>query len=224
MPSCFKIRVGARSSPLSKKQLEEVHAELVQFHPQVVFEPLFVETVGDLDQKTSLRTLDKTDFFTRDIDLMQLKGECRIAIHSAKDLPDPLPKGLVIAALTRGVDPSDSLVFRQNETLPTQGVVATSSERREECVRMLFPEARFVDIRGTIGMRLAKLDHGEVGGVVIAEAALIRLGLTHLTRVTLPGDTASFQGRLAVTARADDTEMLELFKVIHCETHSLSGA
>lgn len=207
----FGITVGARNSPLSKKQVEEVYAELRAFHPQIVFWPIYVDTIGDRDKNTSLRTLDKTDFFTRDIDLMLLKGECRIAIHSAKDLPDPLTKRIVLAALTRGVDPSDALVLRQNETLPRRGVVATSSERREEGVRKLFPDARFVDIRGNIQERLAQLTNGGVDGVVIAESALIRLGLTHLHRHQLPGETAPLQGRLAITVREGDAEMLNLF-------------
>ena len=117
---------------------------------------------------------------------MLLKGECRLAIHSAKDLPDPLPKGLCLAALTKGVDSSDSLVFREGEKLPPNGVVATSSERREECVRLLYPDARFVDLRGNIQQRLSLLIQGRVDGVVVAEAALIRLGLTHLNRIKLP--------------------------------------
>jgi hydroxymethylbilane synthase len=211
VPSSFEITVGARSSPLSKKQVEEVYGELKALHPHVVFRPIYVETMGDRDRTTSLRTLDKTDFFTRDIDQMLLKKECRIAIHSAKDLPEPLPKGIVLAALTKGIDCSDSLVLRQNAPIPKGGVVATSSERREQSVRQLFPDVRFVDIRGNIQERLAKLTNGEVDGVVIAEAALIRLGLTHLNRLRLPGEAALLQGRLAVTVREGDHQMLELF-------------
>ena len=201
------IVVGARSSPLSRKQVEEAEVALREIHPHVVFRPVFVETVGDKDKQTSLRTLDKTDFFTREIDHLLLNGKCRMGIHSAKDLPDPLPVGLKLGALTRGVDPADVLVLRKEETLPKEGVVATSSERREAAVRSLFPQALFVDIRGTIQERLDQLDHGKVDGVVVAEAALIRLGLTHLNRIRLPGETAPLQGRLAFIIRANDREM-----------------
>lgn len=204
------ISVGARSSPLSRAQVEEVQAELLTHR----LEPLWVETIGDSDQKTSLRTLQKTDFFTKEIDAMLFAETCRIAVHSAKDLPDPLPKGLAIAAVTQGVDSSDSLVFRSNEsleTLPTGAKVATSSIRREECVQQLRPDLSFIDIRGTIGQRLQKLDSGEADGVVIAEAALIRLGLTHLNRIKLPGETVEGQGKLAILARESDEEMLCLF-------------
>lgn len=202
----LSIKVGARGSALSRCQVEEVQA----LCPEIAFEPVYVETHGDRDRTTSLRALDKTDFFTREVDQMVLEGKCRIAIHSAKDLPDPLPKGLKLIALTKGVDPSDSLVMREGETLKEGDVVATSSERREEMVRVLYPDVRFVDIRGKIEERLEKLHRGHVDGVVLAEAALIRLGLTHLNRVRLPGETAPLQGRLAVVAREGDREMITL--------------
>lgn len=212
MLESIEITVGARSSSLSRKQVEEVYEELHLIYPQVRFRPIFVETKGDLDKKTSLRTLDKTNFFTQEIDQMLLQEECRIAIHSAKDLPQPLPQGLVLAGLTRGIDPSDALVLRGQEVFPENGIVATSSERREESVRCLFPQARFVDIRGTIQERLAQLYlPANIDGVVIAEAALIRLGLTALNRIRLPGQTAPLQGRLAIIAREHDREMLDLF-------------
>lgn len=181
--------------------------EVLEALPQVEFELIFVKTHGDLDRSTSLRTLGATDFFTRELDQMVLNYECQIAIHSAKDLPDPLLKGLKIVAITKGIDPSDVLV---TEALKPGMVVATSSERREEAVRQLV-DAHFVDIRGTIEERLEKWKKGEVDGVVIAKAALIRLGI-EVPMIELPGETAPLQGKLAIVAREDDHEMEELCK------------
>lgn len=214
----FSVKVGARASTLSKRQVEEVQALL----PDILLEPIYVKTTGDYDRTTSLRTLEKTDFFTREIDAMLLKGACRLAIHSAKDLPDPLPKGLKLIALTKGVDPSDSLVLREKESLKKGVVIATSSVRREEMVRALMPDVAFVDIRGTIEERLAHMHRKKVDGVVIAEAALIRLGLTHLNRIRLPGETAPLQGRLALIACEDDREICERVQSgLRCYRHIL---
>lgn len=188
-PKSFML-IGARSSPLSRAQVEEVREEF-----GLDFEIMWVETIGDRDKETSLRTMGKTDFFTRELDLLLLEGKIDAAVHSAKDLPDPLPKGLKIAAISKGVDPRDSLVIKRE---PVE-VVATSSARREEAIRELFPNCRFVDLRGTIQERLAK----DVDGVVVAEAALIRLKLTHLKRVFLSGNTAPMQGKLAIVCRED---------------------
>lgn len=211
------IKTGARSSPLSQAQLREVLNELRLFHPNVDFEPILVLTTGDKNLKISLRSLSKTNFFTKEIDELLLAGICRIGIHSAKDLPDPISANFKIVAVTKGVDSSDSLVLRPEDTLhsmPKGALIATSSERREDMVRALRSDLTFTDLRGTIDQRLIKLDSKEVDGVVIAEAALIRLGLTHLNRVRLPGPTTPFQGQLAVLARKEDQEMANLFSSI----------
>jgi hydroxymethylbilane synthase len=185
------LKIGARSSPLSRAQVEEFKLEF-----GLECEVIWIKTAGDLDKSTSLRTLDKTDFFTRELDQMLLAGKIDAAVHSAKDLPDPLPKGLRIAALSKGVDSRDSLVIKRE---PVE-LVATSSVRREEAVRKLYPHCDFIDVRGTIQERLEK----DVDGVVVAEAALIRLKLTHLKRVFLPGETAPGQGKLAIVCREND--------------------
>lgn len=212
----MKILAGARSSPLSRAQLEEIQNDPLLVN--CVLEPVWVESTGDKDKKTSLRSLERTNFFTKELDEMLLEGKIRIAIHSAKDLPEPLPEGLEVVALTKGVDSRDSLVFRFSEnlaTLKTYAKVATSSLRREETVRLLRSDLDFVDIRGTIGERLALLENGLVDAVVIAEAALIRLKQTHLNRLILPGETTPFQGRLAVLSRKGDTEMQILFSLLN---------
>lgn len=217
MSSSHDIVVGARSSPLSRAQVDEVLKELRLHHPDVAFKTMFIESSGDIDQITSLRDMEKTDFFTKEIDILLLTGRCRIAIHSAKDLPEPIPEGLEIIAITRGINPADALVMREGQsfdTLPKRAKIATSSLRREMIITEMRPDLTFVDLRGTIGQRLALLDNYEVDGVVVAEAALIRLGLTHINRIPLPGDTTPGQGRLAILARNDDDEMRTLFACI----------
>ncbi len=213
----YPITVGGRSSKLSQVQIEEVLAELNKHHPAVGFIPYLMETTGDLDQETSLRDLGKTDFFTREVDVAQAHGEFRISIHSAKDLPEILHPELEILAITKGVSAADSLVIPEGETLdslPSGALIATSSERREEAVKVLRADLQFVDIRGTIEKRLEQLDMGRVDGVVIAEAALIRLRLTHHNRITLPEETVELQGQLAIVGREGDEEMRHLFSCI----------
>ncbi len=216
------LTVAARSSRLSRAQVAEVLQELRTLNSAYAsfnFIPCWTETRGDRDLLTPLRHLDKTDFFTDTVDRMVVEGHCRIAIHSAKDLPDVLPKELEIVAITKGVDSSDSLVFPQ--TLSSQPRVGVSCHRREEAVKKLYPEAQCRDIRGTIDHRLAQLQEGHFDAVVIAEAALIRLELTHLNRMRLDCTTAPLQGQLAIVARAGDRQMQELFGGMDVRT--LSG-
>ncbi len=209
----MKIKTGARSSPLSKAQFEEARALLP---PHLILEPVWVGSPGDRDKKTSLRDLGKTDFFTRDLDQMLLAKTIRLAIHSAKDLPEPLPDGLTLALLTRGIDSRDSLVFREGESLsalPSGARIATSCQRREVAVKQLRSDFVFIDLRGNIEERIAKLNQ-DADGVVVAEAALIRLKLTHLNRIFLPGETAPGQGKLAFITRDDDRELIECLQCL----------
>ncbi|MEX1012980.1 MAG: uroporphyrinogen-III synthase [Waddliaceae bacterium] len=210
-----QITIAARSSPLSKAQVKEIESLI----PEVTFIKHFVETTGDLDRKTSLRGMEKTDFFTRELDQMLLEKKCDICVHSAKDLPDPLPEGLSIFALTKGVDSSDSLVF--NKALAERPLIATSSIRREECVREIYPSARFIDLRGTIDERLKLLESEEVDGVVVAEAALIRLNLTHYKRIKLPGETTPYQGQLAILGRKGEGSLKSLFSKLDIRKKAL---
>ncbi|NGX51637.1 MAG: Porphobilinogen deaminase [Chlamydiae bacterium] len=210
----MKIVVGARGSKLSVRQVEELFEALKAHAPEVEFESVWVTTRGDRDQAASLRGLEKSDFFTREIDQMQLEGRCQISIHSAKDLPQPLPRGLKVVALTEGVDSSDSLVMRDGERferLAQSAEIGSSSMRRDAIIRGLRPDLTCVEVRGDILKRLEKLFSGEIDGLVVAEAALIRLGLTHLNRIPLPGERLRLQGKLAVVARAGDREMEQLF-------------
>lgn len=194
----MELVICARNSPLSLAQVEEIRNQMAGL---ATFRVIALPTKGDIDLTTSLRGMEKSNFFTEELDQMLLNEEADIAIHSAKDLPCPLPKGLQIIALTEGVDPSDSLVLREGESLKKGAVIATSSERREAAVRALEPDVRFIDLRGPIHTRLSLLDTRQADGVVVAEAALIRLKLTHLNRIRLPGETAEGQGQLAIVAK-----------------------
>lgn len=203
----LSIKVAARASPLSQAQVGEVLREL---QADVSFDPIWVETSGDKDLKTSLRHLGKSNFFTEELDQMLLMGKCRAAIHSAKDLPEKIPEGLAIAAITQGIDPSDSLVYNQ---LPIGARIGTSCERRDLMVKKWRGDLQCVDVRGTIQRRLELVDNGELNGVVVAEAALIRLNIDR-PRIKLEGDTTPLQGKLAVLIRQDDQDMAELFASI----------
>ena len=90
------IIVGARDSNLSKAQFLEVQ-ELIKVHyPSIELKPLFIKTTGDCDRSTSLKNLEKTNFFTKELDELLEKGSVHITINSAKDLPEPLSNKLSI--------------------------------------------------------------------------------------------------------------------------------
>lgn len=207
------LTMGARASRLAKVQWEEMAKELSLFGLNLELTPLWIETCGDKDKVSSLKGEIPPDFFTRELDAALLDGEIDLAVHSAKDLPDPLPSELEIFHMTQGIDPRDALLMREGSslyTLPAGARIGTSSLRREDAVRSLRPDLFFVDIRGNIEERIALLEEGKVEGLVVAEAALIRLQLTHWNRVYLPGPTAKGQGRLALVGKKGADFALDL--------------
>ncbi|MDN3507577.1 MAG: hydroxymethylbilane synthase [Simkaniaceae bacterium] len=211
------LTIAARASRLSRIQVSEVYGLLTKHFPEINFEPSFVSSPGDRDQQACLQSMDKSDFFTRDVDQLLLKRDVRIAIHSAKDLPEPLPKGLKIVAITEGVSKYDALVFPTGKvfaTLPENAVIGVSSDRREDAILEIIPDADCYEIRGTVENRIEQLENGDFDAIVVAEAALIRLGIRHLYRLRLPGETASLQGQLAIVANEDDREIEFIFSQI----------
>lgn len=196
-----KIRIISRQSRLALLQVEE----LVKEAGITDYELIKTTSYGDRHKEVSL--MDEglaQDFFTRELDEALLEGRADIAVHSAKDLPNPLPDGIELLALTEGKDPSDSLVARDGltlATLPSGSKVGTSSAQRKEELLKVRPDLVVVPIRGTIEERIAQVDDGSVDALIVATCALDRLGLVHRATERLPFKTHPLQGKLAVTGR-----------------------
>ncbi len=108
------LKIGTRTSILALKQVEEVLAKLKSFYPTLQYEIVGIDTYGDKDKLTPLSDMEGNDFFTREIEEALLKGKIDFAVHSAKDMPDKIPEGLIIAVTTKPIDPYDALVSRWN--------------------------------------------------------------------------------------------------------------
>jgi uroporphyrinogen III methyltransferase/synthase len=156
------------------------------------------------------------DFFTRDLDEAVLRGSIDTALHSAKDLPDPLPAGLDWFWLPWAEDPRDCLVLapgRPMTGLPLQPRIGVSSVRRETYCRQRFPTAVLAPVRGTIEERLRQLERGDFDLLVMAGAALLRLDLADRIAEWIPAAALAppdGQGFLALTFRRGDARCRRL--------------
>lgn len=199
------LRVGIRPSPLAVKQAEE----LKKTFPQVNFEVVLISTLGDKDKITPLLSVEGTDFFIREIDQALLRGEIDLALHSSKDLPDKLKEGLKVVLETESISPFDALVSKGKlklSQLPYANRIGTNSQRRKDQVRALRPDLVLVDVRGNIGERLSLIDAGKIDALVVAHAAIIRLGLEHMIAEVFKEDVFTVhpkQGSLALVTRED---------------------
>ncbi len=214
------IKIGSRGSPLAKMQVQEVLSMVGARHAVPLHELLTFTTRGDKDKSTSLTTDPADNFFTDTIDEALLKKQIDVAIHSAKDLPQKLPEGLKIFALTKSLDETDSWVSPYAlENLPPQARVGTSSLLRGQMMKALKPDVELVDIRGTIEERIDLMQKGKMEGLIIATCALKRLGLERHIKSLLPWEAMPLQGQLAVLGRREDAELEKLFAPIDVRRH-----
>lgn len=200
------ILTGIRASKLSVAQARHAAESLKEVLPALTFELVPMSSPGDRDRQTDLRA-GEPDFFTRDLDDAVLDGRLECAIHSAKDLPEPLRDGLDMFYLPWREDPRDVLIWRFSEYLPERPRIGVSSVRREEYCRKRFPEASILPIRGNIDDRLNQLDAGKYDLLIMAAAGLNRLGLAgriaeYIPVAELPPPEG--QGALAITFRHGD--------------------
>ncbi len=222
------IRIASRFSPLALAQVEEIVQELKIQGRALDFQLITMETSGDKDKHTPL-TESRDDFFTDAIDQALLGNKADLAVHSAKDLPQNMPEGLKIFALTKGMDGRDAWVSRMAwQDLKPGAKIGTSSVLRQHQVLHMRPDADIVHIRGTIQERLLLLDEGKLDGLVMAACALKRLKLEHRIKDFLPWEAMPLQGQLAVVGRRKDLHLEVLFQDIDVRRHygkvSLVGA
>ncbi len=211
-----KLIIGSRASSLALTQVEEIKSLLKAKGVNISFEIKTYQSTGDQDKKTPLTDIKIPDnFFTDALDEALLKKEIDIAIHSAKDLPQDLAEGLEIFALTRSLDDTDSFVGKVNFNDLSKGAkVGTSSLIRQKNIKELNSDIEIIDIRGTIQERLKLIEQGVCEGIIVATAALKRLGLAHLIKDILPWEATALQGQLAIVGRREDQELKKIFSSI----------
>ena len=177
----MKIKCGARGSRLSIAQaaagLRSMASSVEGFNAKLIA----FDTPGDRDLSTPIESASP-DFFTRDLDEAVRDGRIDCAIHSAKDMPEPVADDLDWFWLPGREDPRDCWVVRKED----EGIfgkssrhrairIGVSSERRSGYARKCFPKAKLLPIRGAIDSRLAQLAEGRYDAVLMAIAGLNRL-------------------------------------------------
>lgn len=210
----MKIRVGSRSSALALKQIDEIETLL----PDLEFDRVLFETAGDLDRKTSLLDRENTDFFTDTIEAALLAGKIDLAIHSAKDLEENPPQGLILAAMTKSRSPYDTIVSKQGlklDELQPGSIIGTSSRNRRDAILNYRSDLIVKDIRGNVDNRIAQLDAGDYDAIVVAHIALVRLGLEDRVSQILGENIIKahpLQGRLALQIHKDNAELFQILR------------
>lgn len=212
------IRIGTRDSELALWQAKTVQKQLTKLGYNSELVP--VKSTGDLILNKPLYELGITGVFTKTLDVAMLNGTVDIAVHSMKDVPTALPKGIVEAAVLERAKTEDVLVPKGEVDFEKINTIATGSLRRQAQWLHKYPHHTTVDLRGNVNTRMQKLADSDWQGAIFAKAGLARIGLTPEETIDLNWMTpAPAQGAMLVVAMEKDTFSREaLAKLNHKNT------
>mgnify|MGYP001827282083 FL=1 len=199
------IRIGTRDSELALWQANIVKKLLEEAGHKTELVP--VKSTGDLVLDKPLYELGITGIFTRTLDIAMLNHDIDIAVHSLKDVPTVLPKGIVQAAVLKRGNVNDTLVFKNNEEFlgAKDAVIATGSLRRRAQWLNRFPTHTITDLRGNVNSRLQKLEDNDWNGAIFAAAGIGRIGIRPEEAINLDWMIpAPAQGAIMITALDED--------------------
>jgi len=199
------IRIGTRDSELALWQANTVKQQLEKQGYQTTLVP--VKSLGDLVLDKPLHELGITGVFTKTLDIAMLKGEIDLAVHSMKDVPTVLPKGIVQAAVLERGNYMDILAYKNNEEFLAQpnATIATGSLRRKAQWLNRYPTHTVVDLRGNVQTRASKFENNDWNGAIFAAAGMERVGLEFENTAGLTWMVpAPAQGTIMIVALEND--------------------
>ena len=221
------IRIGTRESQLAVWQATLVQQLLAKNN--ISSELVFIKSEGDVDLQTPLYEIGIQGIFTRSLDIALINKKIDIAVHSMKDVPTQLAKGIVQSAVLPRASYKDIFVFKGelssideqlgyingewsmvNQTSPTTNyspfTIATSSIRRMAQWLNRYPNHSIENLRGNVNTRLRKVQENDWNGAIFAAAGLERINLRPKNSIELDWMIpAPAQGAIMIVCReADD--------------------
>jgi hydroxymethylbilane synthase len=222
------IKIGTRGSKLALWQANWVKSALTAGHPSLSVELVPIKTKGDKILDVALAKVGGKGLFVKEIEEALLNGDIDLAVHSMKDMPSEIPKGLCIGAIPQRETPQDVLISRKSLLLSQLGPnarIGTSSLRRTAQLLHSRPDLLIHPLRGNLDTRLKKLDADNFDAIILAAAGVKRLGLEHRIteyideKVMLP---AVGQGALCIEIREKDPEVESIITLLeHDETRAV---
>jgi hydroxymethylbilane synthase len=228
------IKIGTRASKLALVQVEEISCLLQPHLQNFQIQVVPITTSGDKIQDRNLCDIGGKGLFIKELEEALLQNKIDLAIHSAKDVPPLLHHNTKLAAFTARIDVRDCLIskkFNSISQLPQGSIIGTSSARRKASLLRLRPDLKIVNFRGNVDTRLKKIENDQVDATILAICGLERLSKKQLVgqdqlhcpkgyelknaieiNLMLP---AGGQGALAIQARKDDFQILEILAQIN---------
>lgn len=218
------IRIGTRESQLAVWQATEVQKHLAE--NGYASELVYIKSEGDIDLSTPLYEIGVQGIFTRSLDISLLNNKIDIAVHSMKDVPTQLPKGIVQAAVLKRGNHKDILVYKGDISFlndpQSKAIIATSSIRRSAQWLNKYPNHTIVNLRGNVNTRMKKLEESNWNAAIFAAAGLERTGLRPANSMDIDWMLpAPAQGAIMVVCRENDSRILDACSLFNDATTAL---
>lgn len=213
------IRIGTRDSQLAIWQATTVKKQLDNLGYNT--ELISIKSDGDIILDKPLYELGITGIFTKTLDAAMISRKVDIAVHSMKDVPTVLPKGIVQAAVLERASALDILIHKDNFDLNEDVLtIATGSLRRQALWLNKYPNHKVVNLRGNVNTRLQKLEDNDWDGAIFAAAGLERINIKPDRFINLEWMIpAPAQGAMLVVAQENDNFSIDAVSQLnHLET------
>jgi hydroxymethylbilane synthase len=237
------LRIGTRDSQLAVWQASLVKNELAKHN--IKSELVFIKTEGDIDLVTPLYEIGVQGIFTKTLDAALLSNRIDIAVHSMKDVPTQLAKGISQTAVLPRASYKDILVYKgewsvvsselgfingqwsithssQLTTHSSPFTIATSSIRRRAQWLHRYPDHTIENLRGNVNTRLKKVEEHNWNGAIFAAAGLERIHLRPQNSIELDWMLpAPAQGAIMIACRTEDDKTKEACNKLNDEATAL---
>lgn len=214
------IRIGTRDSQLALWQAHTVQDQLHSLGYKT--ELVAVKSTGDLVLNKPLYELGITGIFTKTLDVAMLNGAVDIAVHSMKDVPTLLPKGIIQTAVLERASSKDIIVTNGRIDFDNPATIATGSLRRKAQWLHRFPHHEVVGLRGNVNTRLQHLNTSDWQGAIFAKAGLQRINVLPEDYIDLDWMVpAPAQGAMVVVALAKDDYTIEATRKLNIRSSEI---
>ncbi|HRO44452.1 hydroxymethylbilane synthase [Agriterribacter sp.] len=226
------VKIGTRDSALAVWQAKKVQTLLAE--QDVASTLVYIKSEGDINLTVPLYEIGVQGIFTKALDVALLQKNIDVAVHSYKDVPTQLAKGIVKAAVLKRDSYKDVLIYKAGTPLLEESLgfaggkwlqknsdvageitsftIATSSIRRRAQWLHRYPHHTIDNLRGNINSRLRKLEESNWQGAIFAAAGLDRINLRPPASIELDWMLpAPAQGAVVAVCRAEDQWLRDIF-------------
>ena len=214
----MKIKIATRQSELAMYQANFVANEIKKSIKDVEVELIPMTSEGDQTNKP-LHEIGGKGLFISTLESALESNKVDIAVHSLKDVPARLDPKFKIINVFKRESPNDLLLSKDGKSFSDfleNATIGTSGPRRKAQINYLRPDIKTIPVRGNIATRINKLNEGYFDGLVVAKAAINRLGLQQNSYEfsideMLP---AASQGHIATECLSSNKEIIETLESI----------